>query len=65
MKDSSHRFLLKVWCESGNQPEWHAVLRDVVDGTLHEFTATEALVTYLTSLDGTADNLTDLEEEVE
>ncbi|MDT3681456.1 MAG: hypothetical protein WC972_10830 [Trueperaceae bacterium] len=64
MKDSSHRFLLKVWCESGERPGWHAVLRDVVDGTLHEFTATEALVKYLTSLDGMA-GTAQLEEEVE
>ncbi len=65
MKNSSHRFLLKVWCEPGNQPAWHAVLRDVVDGSLHEFTATEALVQYLTSLDEVDGIDPNLEEEIE
>ncbi len=56
MDERSHRFLLKVWREPGPQREWHAALRDVTDGSLHEFTAVEALVGYLTSLgdDGTA-----------
>jgi len=64
VKNSSHRFLLKVWCESGVEPRWHAVLRDVVDGTLHEFTATESLIDYLTSLDETSGESPSLEEEI-
>ncbi len=51
MDDSSHRFLLKVWREPGPRPAWRATLRDVNDGSLHEFEATEALLAYLVSLD--------------
>lgn len=54
--DRSRRFLLKVWREPGEGPTWRAALRDVTDGTLHEFEATEALIDYLVALDdGAAD----------
>lgn len=51
MSDGSHRFLLKVWREPGPDPTWHATLRDVSDGSVHEFTATAALIEYLQHLD--------------
>lgn len=63
VSDSSHRFLLKVWREPGAQPNWHATLRDVLDGSLHEFRATEALIDYLASLDQAADSDQHVEEE--
>jgi hypothetical protein len=51
--DHSRRFLLKVWSEpdrqAGREAGWRATLRDVVDGALHEFSATQELVAYLTS----------------
>ncbi len=54
MGDHSRRFLLKVWSEpdqpAGRRPGWRATLRDVSDGALHEFSATQELVAYLTSL---------------
>jgi len=61
--DSSHRFLLKVWREPGAQPNWHATLRDVSDGSVHEFRATEALLDYLVTLDDVGATDEHIEEE--
>lgn len=51
MGEGSRRFLLKVWRGPGTNASWHATLRDVTDGSVHEFEATEALIDYLTRLD--------------
>ncbi|MBX3139285.1 MAG: hypothetical protein KF875_00870 [Trueperaceae bacterium] len=54
MRDHGRRFLLKVWRESnGGDGErgWRAALRDVVDGSLREFSTKVELVAYLTEID--------------
>ncbi len=68
MSDHSRRFLLKVWNEPGQgagaERAWRATLRDVVDGSLHEFSATDELIGYLTSL-GEAARVVGSNEEVD
>lgn len=49
MQDGSHRFLLKVWRDPALG--WRALVRDVTDGSLHEFGATAELIEFLASLE--------------